>query len=124
MDGLVRPAQPQYQQKSRAFPVQALDALELVGRVAADVIISTVLGGAMFAGGFGYGFAVSLAAAILLVLLGLSFLDGWATIVVAAMLLALPVAAGISFHSITIFWAAIVYMLILAVVVVGIKRRN
>ncbi|HVB24903.1 MAG TPA: serine/threonine-protein kinase [Ktedonobacteraceae bacterium] len=124
IDGLVQPAQPHYQQKSRAFPVQALDVLELVGRVAADVSISLVLGGAMFAGGFGYGFAVSLAVAILLVLLSLSLLDGWATIVIAAILLALPVAAGTIFHSIIIFWIAVVYMLILAIIVISIKRRN
>ena len=124
MDGLVQSARPQYQQKPRSFPVQVLDALELVGRVTADVIISIVLGIVMVVEGFGYSQAVLLSAVILFVLLGLSLLDGWFTIVLAAILLALSVAAGTIFHSITIFWLAVVYMIFLTVVVVSIHKRR
>lgn len=117
-------AQPHYQQKPRSFPVQVLDALELVGRVIAGMFFSVGIGIAMVVEGFGYSHAVLLSVVILLVLLGLSLLDEWFIIVVTAILLALSVAAGSISHSITVFWGAIVYMFILEVIVLSMHKRR
>ena len=116
--------QAQHPQRRHSHPAKIMDALELIGPVIAGIFFSIGMGIAMFAIGVKHDVALSVSAVILLIMLDIFLLNGWAAILAPLVLLAFSMMAGILFNSLTFFWMSTVFMCIVIVVSRLSQRHN